>query len=72
MDDDPMKIAKAIRISRKCIGIVYQNIVFALVVKFACLALGRAGYREYVGRDFRRRWRDGAGRAQRDSRASGA
>ena len=32
----------------------------------------RAGYREYVGRDFRRRWRDGAGRAQRDSRASGA
>ncbi|MEI3414131.1 MAG: heavy metal translocating P-type ATPase [Christensenellales bacterium] len=43
MDDDPMKIAKAIRISRKCIGIVYQNIVFALVVKFACLALGALG-----------------------------
>ena len=43
MDDDPMKIAKAIRISRKCIGIVYQNIVFALVVKFACLVLGALG-----------------------------
>ena len=43
MDDDPMKIAKAIRISRKCIGIVYQNIVFALAVKFACLALGALG-----------------------------
>ncbi len=43
MDDDPMKIAKAIRISRKCIGIVYQNIIFALVVKFACLGLGALG-----------------------------
>lgn len=43
MDDDPMKIAKAIKISRKCIGIVYQNIVFALGVKFACLALGAIG-----------------------------
>ena len=43
MDDDPLKIAKAIRISRKCIGIVYQNIVFALAVKFACLALGALG-----------------------------
>ncbi len=43
MDDDPLKIAKAIRISRKCIGIVYQNIVFALVIKFACLALGALG-----------------------------
>ncbi len=43
MDDDPMKIAKAIRISRKCIGIVYQNIVLALVVKFACLGLGALG-----------------------------
>ena len=39
MDDDPLQIAKAIRISRKCIGIVKQNIVFSLVVKFACLAL---------------------------------
>ena len=40
MDDDPLKISKAIRISRKCIKIVYQNIVFALVIKFTCLALG--------------------------------
>ena len=43
MDDDPVKIAKAIKISRKCLRIVYQNIVFALVVKFACLALGAVG-----------------------------
>lgn len=43
MDDDPLKIAKAIKISRKCIRIVYQNIVFALVVKFICLALGAVG-----------------------------
>lgn len=43
MDDDPMKISKAIRISRKCLRIVYQNIVLALVVKFACLALGAVG-----------------------------
>lgn len=43
MDDDPLQIAKAIKISRKCIGIVYQNIVFALAVKFACLALGAVG-----------------------------
>lgn len=43
MDDDPVKIAKAIKISRKCLRIVYQNIVFALAVKFACLALGAVG-----------------------------
>ena len=43
MDDEPMQIAKAIRISRKCIGIVHQNIVFALVVKFACLVLVAVG-----------------------------
>ena len=43
MDDDPLKISKAIKISRKCLGIVYQNIWFALVVKFACLALGALG-----------------------------
>ena len=43
MDDDPMKIAKAIKISRKCLGIVYQNIAMALIVKFACLALGAVG-----------------------------
>ena len=39
MDDDPMKIAKAIRISRKCLGIVYQNIVFAIAVKLLALIL---------------------------------
>ena len=43
MDDDPKKISKAIGISRKCIGIVYQNITFALLVKFVCLALGAVG-----------------------------
>lgn len=43
MDDDPLKISKAIRISRKCLVIVYQNIVFALVIKFACLGLGAVG-----------------------------
>ena len=44
MDDEPLKIARAIKISRKCIGIVYQNIVFALGIKFACLILGALGY----------------------------
>ena len=43
MDDDPLKIAKAIRISRKCLRIVYQNIVFAIGVKLVCLALGALG-----------------------------
>lgn len=43
MDDDPLKISKAIKISRKCLNIVYQNIVFALVIKFGCLALGAVG-----------------------------
>ncbi len=43
MDDDPMKIAKAIKISRKCLRIVYQNIILALGVKFACLILGAVG-----------------------------
>lgn len=43
MDDDPMKIAKAIKISRKCLRIVYQNITMALGVKFACLILGAFG-----------------------------
>ena len=46
MDDEPLNIAKAIRISRKCLRIVYQNIAFALAVKFLCLllvALGAAG-----------------------------
>ena len=43
MDDDPLKIVKAIKISRKCMAIVYQNIIFALVIKFACLVLGALG-----------------------------
>ena len=43
MDDDPMKISKAIKISRKCISIVYQNIAFALGVKALCLILGALG-----------------------------
>jgi len=43
MDDDPMKVAKAIRISRRCMSIIRQNIVFALTVKFLCLVLGALG-----------------------------
>jgi len=43
MDDDPMKISKAIKISRKCIRIVNENIYFALIVKFTCLVLGAFG-----------------------------
>lgn len=43
MDDDPVKIAKAIRISRKCLGIVYENIVFAIGIKVICLLLGALG-----------------------------
>ena len=43
MDDNPLQIAKAIKISRKCLGIVYQNIVFALIIKFGCLFLGAVG-----------------------------
>ncbi len=43
MDDNPMQIAKAIKISKKCLGIVHQNIVFALVIKFGCLLLGAVG-----------------------------
>lgn len=43
MDDDPLKISKAVRISRKCLGIVYQNIVFAIGVKMICLVLGALG-----------------------------
>lgn len=44
MDDDPTKIATAMNISRKTLRIVHQNIVFALVVKFACLGLGAIGF----------------------------
>ena len=43
MDDDPLKISKAIRISRKCLRIVYENIVFALGIKGLCLVLGAMG-----------------------------
>ena len=43
MDDDPLKIAKAIRISRKCLRIVYENIWFAIGIKLICLVLGAAG-----------------------------
>ena len=43
MDDDPLKLSKAIRIAKKCLGIVYQNIALALVIKFACLGLGAVG-----------------------------
>ena len=43
MDDDPLKIAKAIRISRKCIRIVYENIYFAIGIKMICLILGALG-----------------------------
>ena len=43
MDDDPLKISKAIRISRKCLGIVYENIYFAIGVKVVCLILGALG-----------------------------
>jgi Cd2+/Zn2+-exporting ATPase len=43
MDDDPLKIPKAIKISRKCLGIVKQNIAFALIVKAICLVLGALG-----------------------------
>ena len=43
MDDDPLKISKAIRIARKCLGIVKQNIVFAIGVKVLCLILGAVG-----------------------------
>lgn len=44
MDDDPLQIAKAIKISRKCLRIVYQNIVFAIGIKLICLALGALGF----------------------------
>ena len=43
MDDDPLKVSKAIRIARKCMGIVRENIVFALGIKLACLVLGALG-----------------------------
>ena len=44
MDDDPMKVSKAIKIAKNCMSIVYQNIVFSIGVKIACLILGALGY----------------------------
>lgn len=44
MDDDPIKISKAVKISRKCMSIVYQNIIFAIGIKTICLLLGAAGF----------------------------
>lgn len=44
MDDDPLKIAKAIKISKKCLKIVYENIYFAIGIKFICLILGALGF----------------------------
>ena len=43
MDDDPLKIAKAIKISKKCLKIVYENIYFAIGIKVICLILGAIG-----------------------------
>ena len=43
MDDDPLKISKAIKISRKCLRIVYENIYFAIGIKLICLVLGAIG-----------------------------
>ena len=44
MDDDPYKIVTAIRCAKKCMGIVYQNIIFAIGIKLLCLLLGALGY----------------------------
>ena len=44
MDDDPLKIATAIALSKKCMGIVYENICFAIGVKLICLILGAVGF----------------------------
>ena len=68
MDDDPLKISKAIRISRKCLRIVYENIYFAIGVKVVCLILGALGIAEYVGGDLRRCGRYDYRRAQCDPR----
>ena len=43
MDDNPLKIAKAVRIAEKCMRIVYENIYFAIGIKFICLILGMFG-----------------------------
>ncbi|WP_443734614.1 heavy metal translocating P-type ATPase [[Ruminococcus] lactaris] len=52
MDDDPLKIVKAIKISKKCIRIVYQNIIFALTIKAICLILGAIGIANMWGAIF--------------------
>ena len=69
MDDDPMKIAKAIRISRKCLRIVYENIWFAIGIKLICLALGAGRHRQYVACYLRGCGRDDHRGAQCDTSA---
>lgn len=64
MDDDPMKIAKGIQISRKCIRIVYENIVFSLGVKLTCLLLVAIGIANMWMGHLRRRRRDGLSGSQ--------
>ena len=54
MDDHPSKIAEAIRISKKTLRLVKENIVFALAVKVLCLALGAVGLAKHVGSGIRR------------------
>ena len=67
MDDDPRKIAKAIKIARKCIRIVYENIYFAIGVKLICLLLGALGIANMWLAIFCRRGRDGPLCAERNS-----
>ena len=66
MDDDPLQIAKAIKISRKCLRIVYQNIVFAIGIKLICLALGALGICGHVAGHLCRCRRYDSGRSERD------
>lgn len=69
MDDDPAKISLAMKISRKCMHIVYQNIVFALSVKAIFLLLGAFGIANHVVGCFCRRWRYDSCRAERHAYA---
>ena len=69
MDDDPLKIAKAIKISRKCLRIVYENIVFAIAIKLACLALVAVGLANMWLAIFADVGRHDSRGAQRDTRA---
>ena len=64
MDDDPMQIAKAIRISRKCLGIVYQNIVFRHRHQADLPVSGSHWYRKYVACHFCGCWGDDPGGTQ--------